>query len=58
MKRANWTYLVATALVLSTGVSVAGAKARHHDKHAVRAAVTADFEAAGTGTERHARRPS
>ncbi len=32
MKRANWTYLVATALVLATGVSVAGAKTRHHDR--------------------------
>jgi len=32
MKRANWTYLVATALVLSTGVSVAGAKSKHHSK--------------------------
>jgi hypothetical protein len=31
MKRANWVYLVATAVVLSTGVSVAGARARHHD---------------------------
>ena len=31
MKRANWMYLVATALVLSTGISVAGAKAKHHD---------------------------
>ena len=29
MKRANWMYLVATALVLSTGISVAGAKAKH-----------------------------
>ena len=28
MKRANWMYFVATALVLTTGVSVAGAKAR------------------------------
>jgi hypothetical protein len=32
MKRANWVYLVATVVVLSTSVSVAGARARHHDK--------------------------
>ncbi|MDQ1511025.1 MAG: hypothetical protein QOG50_2869 [Actinomycetota bacterium] len=32
MKRANWTYLVATALVLSTGISVAGARSRHTAK--------------------------
>jgi hypothetical protein len=32
MKRANWTYLVATALVLSTGISVAGARSRHTTK--------------------------
>jgi hypothetical protein len=41
MKRANWTYLVASALVLSTGISVAGAKATHHDKlSVVRSATT------------------
>ena len=42
MERANWTYLVASALVLSTGISVAGAKATHHDKlSGVRSAITA-----------------
>ncbi|MDQ1468090.1 MAG: hypothetical protein QOH10_2505, partial [Actinomycetota bacterium] len=41
MKRANWTYLVATALVLSTGISVAGAKARHQDKlSSIRSAIS------------------
>jgi parallel beta-helix repeat protein len=32
MKRANWTYLAATAIVLSAGVSVAGARATHQKK--------------------------
>jgi len=36
MKRANWIYFVATALVLSTGVSVAGARSRQHDSISVK----------------------
>ena len=32
MKRTNWTYVVVTAIVLSAGVSTAGARATHHGR--------------------------
>jgi hypothetical protein len=53
MKRANWVYLVATAVVLSTGVSVAGARARHHDRLSSSSrGFTVDRSSHGHGSER------
>jgi hypothetical protein len=54
MKRANWMYLIATALVLSTGITVAGARTRHFDRlSSSGSGITTDAKGHGNGWFRH-----